>query len=312
MRGLELSEKYFFEIGLKMLQNKFPNYLNRIAAGLIGEGSECYGFDDEVSRDHDWGPGFCLWLDKEDYNNIGMILQLEYDRLPKIFEGYGPRLRTELSNRRVGVFEIHSFFAQFTGIEHLPQNLFEWQRIPEEYLSKATNGKIFRDPQGQFTSTRETLMAFYPRDVRLKKMAARCMTAGQSGQYNFLRSLQRKEYVAAHYALSQFINDSISLIFLLNRYYKPFYKWMVKALKNLPILGETLFPLYEKLVVSDMTTLGFSFLRGQVELIRRYIIEELRRQNLSDIQSGFLCDHGTSIQKRIKDPALRGLHVMFG
>ena len=60
IRGLELSRKYYEEYGRPMLQEKYPEYVPRIAAGLAGEGSECLGYDDEFSSDHDYGPGFCL------------------------------------------------------------------------------------------------------------------------------------------------------------------------------------------------------------------------------------------------------------
>jgi len=312
MNGLDLSEEYFFEIGLKMLQDKFPNYIHRIAAGLVGEGSECYGFDDEISRDHDWGPGFCLWLTLEDYNSIGENLQKEYNRLPKEFKGHHPRVSTSLSKNRVGVFEIYSFFEQFTGIDHLPQTLSEWQKIPEEYLAKATNGKVFLDSLGIVSRIRNSLTAYYPEDIRLKKIASRCMTAGQSGQYNFLRSLRRKEYIAAHHALSLFIRDTISLIFLLNRRYMPFYKWMHRGLIDLPILGSAVYSIYEFLVISDIRIAGSDEIYNKIEMISKLIIEEIKKLGLSRLDSDFLCDHGPVIQNKIRDSYLRSLHVMAG
>ncbi|MFC2025291.1 hypothetical protein ACFLTG_02645, partial [Chloroflexota bacterium] len=82
MKGLELCESYFFEVGTPLIAEKFPAHKDKIAAGLVGDGSECFGFDDELSRDHDWGPSFCLWLTPQDYATIGMSLQVEYDKLP--------------------------------------------------------------------------------------------------------------------------------------------------------------------------------------------------------------------------------------
>jgi len=42
VKGLKLAEEYFRIHGTKMIEEKFPGYENRIAAGLVGEGSECY------------------------------------------------------------------------------------------------------------------------------------------------------------------------------------------------------------------------------------------------------------------------------
>ena len=73
MKGLELSQKYYMEYGIPMIKNIFLNYENRIAVGLVGPGSECYGFDDSLSTDHDFGPSFCMWLTNVDYENIGAV-----------------------------------------------------------------------------------------------------------------------------------------------------------------------------------------------------------------------------------------------
>ena len=48
MKGLEIAEKYYRDYGVPMIEQKFGNYKEKIAAGLVGEGSQCYGFDDEL------------------------------------------------------------------------------------------------------------------------------------------------------------------------------------------------------------------------------------------------------------------------
>ena len=54
IKGLELSKLYFENIYLPELRKEFPELLERMAVGLAGEGSECFGYDDEISRDHDF------------------------------------------------------------------------------------------------------------------------------------------------------------------------------------------------------------------------------------------------------------------
>ena len=236
MKGLILSEEYYHQFGTKMIEEIFPKYKEKIAAGLAGDGSECYGFDDEISRDHDWGPGFCLWLTKEDYREIGPELHSAYEQLPKKFLGF-QRLQTEQGKGRVGVFEMGEFYRKFIGTSHAPKSFKAWFYLREEAASACVNGRVFFDPIGEFSHVRDELLAFYPEDVRLLKIAGLCIACGQAGQYNFMRSVKRREYFTARYAETKFCADIMSLAFLLNRRYAPFYKWRHRALLTLPTLG---------------------------------------------------------------------------
>ncbi len=73
--GMELCRAYYETHGRAMIHEKFPQYEARIAVGLAGEGSDCFGYDDETSRDHDWGPGFLMWVSDQVYEENGQQLQ---------------------------------------------------------------------------------------------------------------------------------------------------------------------------------------------------------------------------------------------
>ena len=62
MRGLDEARLFYEQQGRAMLRERFGEVEGRIAVGLAGHGSQCFGFDDAVSRDHDFDRGFCLWL----------------------------------------------------------------------------------------------------------------------------------------------------------------------------------------------------------------------------------------------------------
>lgn len=186
----------------------------------------------------------------------------------------------------------------------------EWRRIPENNLAAATNGKIFIDDLGQFTHIRNLLLQFYPNDIRLKKIAARCMTMAKTGQYNYLRCMQRGEEVAAQHAKMQFIEATISLVFLLNKKYVPFYKWMHRALKDLDILGIDIYDL-----INELCSIRHAEEFGRnIEIIERIcqlVITELHNQNLSNSTSDFLLDHGPQVFSKIQDAEIRQIPILI-
>ncbi|MCP4024192.1 MAG: DUF4037 domain-containing protein [Desulfobacteraceae bacterium] len=296
MKGLKLSHKYFITYGLPMIKNNFYPYYNQIAAGMAGEGSECLGFDDAISRDHDWGPGFCLWLDDKAYDRIGNQLQKAYDNLPRVFMGFY-RKKSQSSKKKVGVFRIAQFYKQFIGLPHAPKNQMQWSNLSDEYLCACTNGNVFYDPLGKFSDIRHTLLKFYPEDIRRFKIAAKCMHCAQSGQYNYMRSAKRREHFAAQYALTSFCSDIISLVFLLNKKFAPFYKWKHRAVLELGSLGRFVHDHITRLMSANDDIPKNDI----IENICSRVINELKNQGMSDSNSLFLLDHGMAVQKRIKD-----------
>ena len=303
MKGLELSRRYYEELCLPAIEESFPANIDKMAFGLVGDGSECYGFDDEISRDHDFGPRIMIWLTSTDFAEFGIILQEFLQKLPATFLGYEGVNTSLYGKGREGVFTIAGFYRKFTGLEYIPETIHEWRSIPEANLSLATNGEVFSDPPGEFTRYRNTLSAGYPEDLRLKMMAARCMKMAQSGQYNYSRSLKRKEFVAAQMALAEFTDSATSMIYLLNKKYKPFYKWMHRGLLDLPVLGREIHDLLETLSTSTSSYDNIT----SIETVCSLIINKLREEGLSDSKSDFLLDHGPHIQKIIKNEYLKNI-----
>ena len=300
MKGMELSRLYYEEVCKPAIEKEAGELTERTAVGLVGEGSECYGYDDEISRDHDFGPSCCFWLTKEDYRIYGGKLREILDSLPKSFMSFPALKMSEWGGGRRGVLNTESFYRKFTGKENGPETLDEWRMIPETNLSIVTNGSVFSDPLGEFTKIRNRLLEYYPEDIRLDKIASRCMKIAQSGQYNLGRCLKRGEFVAARIAEAEFINESIYMIYLLNKKYMPFYKWMHKDMQFLPILGKEVHNLLNNLI-----SIQNSEKPETAEKICGLIINELKIQEISENKSDFLLDHGPDIQKRISDESLR-------
>jgi hypothetical protein len=139
------------------------------------------------------------------------------------------------------------------------------------------------------------------------------MSIAQTGQYNHVRCIQRKEWVASHLNESKFISDVISLIYLLNKAFKPFYKWMHRGLRNLPVLGNTIHGLLGDMVdINGLEGRTAEMSRKKISIMSEicdHIIQELRTQRLSTSDSVFLLDHGPMVQSRIQDPQIRSINV---
>lgn len=234
--GLGLSRAYWEECCKPMIAAKYERVRGRIAAGLVGHGSECYGFDDELSRDHDFGPGVCLWLTDEDYAQFGEQLQADYDALPQEFRGFGPRVASDHAGKRVGVFRIGEFFESITGMPQAPSDPRLWVTLDEPTLAAATNGRVFADPLGAFSHTRQGFRTM-PDEEILRRVSQRLGMAAQAGQYNLPRIARRGDLPAMRLCVSELSTAVTSLAFLLNNPltvgYMPYYKWQFAALRQL-------------------------------------------------------------------------------
>lgn len=236
IKGLELCKRYFEVYGRPMLEKEFAEYLDKITVGLVGEGSDCFGLDDEVSRDHDFGPRFCLWVSKETYEVIGDRLQATYDALPNTFEGY-TRNMTNTGTYRQGVMVLEEFVEHLIFTKQMPITDNDWLLMPETGLAALNNGEIWLEGDGAFAKIREKLSR-YPASVRRKKIAQSHHLVRQMGMYNYFRMKERGENIAAEISLAGYMENVMKVVYYLNNVYPPLYKWLHRGMKNFPKMAE--------------------------------------------------------------------------
>ena len=310
MKGLEISKAFYTEFGKPMLEERFPELIPYLAAGLIGSGSECYGYDDEVSRDHDFEPGFCIFLPGEDVvdRKAAFALERAYAGLPREFMGLRRNLVSPVGGARHGVIRTADFLTDKTGTKDGVLSFYEWLSLPDYSLSEAVNGEIFEDRYGEITAVRDRLR-HRPQDVRLKKLAGHLLLMAQAGQYNYQRCLRHGETGAAQLAVTEFVKNAMAAAFLLNDEYQPYYKWSFKALRGLdklPFMAELL----EYLLTTDNEQDTRDEKLEVIEGIAADVIGELQAQGLTQAVCGDLEKHAYSVNDRIADAQIRNMHIL--
>ena len=320
--GLPLS-RAFFETHKSTIMDHLPQELtNRLVIGLVGEGSECFGFDDEFSRDHDWGPAFCLWLPEAEISRWAPVLETALTELPDEFHGLPTRMRPDLRNGRVGLMSTESFYARFLRHPRVPQHWREWRAIPEHHYAVCTNGELFLDGPSEtstpvssdFGAIRAGLLNHYPKELCQKKIATRCGLMAQAGQYNLLRSLKRKDTITATLCAAEFTRETLYLVHLLAGKFMPFYKWAGPSAARASLLGSEVASLLSGLLALDLS--GGNAVHAEaeavVEKICQTVINELYSQRLSGAAGSWLMDHAHNVQSRMTDPELKQIPIMLG
>lgn len=231
LKGLELCRKYYEEYGAKMIEDKFPEYAGRIAVGLVGEGSDCMGYDDDISEDHDWGPDFCIWVTDETYEKIGKRLEEEYNKLPTEFMGYH-RTKSAQGYGRRGVMTVSGFYKRILNCERYED--IDWRMAEDYALATAVNGEVFRDDEGIFSEFRNKLLQGYPESIRFLKLAEDVAKVSQNGQYNYFRMIKRNDKLTADILLAECIKNAMKLQHHICNVYPPHDKWLHRSLMGLP------------------------------------------------------------------------------
>ena len=319
MNGMKLAKAYYDAYGQAMLA-QLPDLAGKVAAGLAGSGSECLGYDDDISQDHDFEPGFCLFafVDETGDGTVRSLsrreafaLERAYAKLPREFEGFTRGLMSPVGGGRRGLIDLSEFLRNATGTPDGNLTLQDWLRVPEQSLLEVTGGAVWADPGQIFTPIRERL-AYLPEDVRRKKLAGCLLLMAQAGQYNYTRCIRHGETGAAQMACFEFAENAVHAAHLLEKRYMPYYKWSFRSLRSLGAFGAELADDLEGLISSgnDPETAESKYF--VIEDIAARVIDRLIDDHLTEANCGDLEKHAYSVNDGVQDAQLRNMHVLSG
>jgi len=277
----------------------------------VGSGSEHYGYDDEISRDHDFEPGFCIFLPGEELvsRRQAFLLERAYAKLPKEYMGFKRLPIAPVGGNRNGVMRISDFYLEHIGSEDGELTNDAWLKISDQALFESTSGKIFFDNLGEFTGIREKLLNM-PKDIMLKRLAGNLLIMAQSGQYNYARCINHGELEASQLAVNEFVSSAMKAVFILNNKYMPYYKWSFRALRELPDSEKFQSAFSELLLGNSRDELISQRKYDIIETVCTEVIELLKTRGYTKAICGDMEKHAYSVNDMISDGELRNMHIL--
>jgi len=256
--GLLLSELFYREDVEPILRTSFPQLI--YAAARLGRGSEVLGFDDDMSRDHDWGPRLTLFLPDD-------VLEAEKPKidetlkknLPHKFRGYSTNWSKPHEdqtwglvesnegsiNHRVEITSIRNFILGYIGFDIIGElTLADWLTFPQQKLLGITGGKVFHD-EVELKAVRE-YFAWYPEDVWLYLLASVWQRIGQE-EHLMGRAGEAGSEIGSTLIATRLARDIMRLCFLIEKKYAPYPKWFGLAFAKLKC-SEELTPILDNVL----------------------------------------------------------------
>ncbi|WP_449396750.1 DUF4037 domain-containing protein [Devosia riboflavina] len=245
MQGIELSRRFYADVVAPWLARVAPDL--PYSAALIGYGSELLGFDDETSRDHNWGPRVHIYLSEADFKAQASRLLADFASIvPETFLGEpaGWRSRPHPAASGPDAMGAMEHGLEFHTVEgrleaHIGQRsvenltLLDWLGLPEQSLLAFTAGAVFHDDGGRLEA-RRTALAYFPRDVWLYKIA--CQWRRIAEEQAFVgRAGQAGDDLGSRVIAARLCRDVMGMGFLLSRCYAPYPKWFGSGFARLPI-----------------------------------------------------------------------------
>ncbi len=250
IKGLTLCRGFFLDTAKPVLDEHFPNL--RYSAGLIGYGSDVLGYDDEVSRDHMWGPRFYLFLDPADIGRKTEILSVLSRNLPYTYRGYSVHFsRPDENDNGVrhpefitsGEVEPLIFIETFDDFltEQLgtssPETMSaaDWLTVSEHRLLSLVAGTFFTDDLG--LRGRLDSIRYYPETVRRYRIASNWDILA-SEQAFVRRCADVGDDLGSRIVAARMAERLMRLCFLYKKVYAPYSKWFGTAFASLDVPSE--------------------------------------------------------------------------
>lgn len=251
MDGLTLSRLFYEQAARPIIESVITP--EHYSAGLIGWSSEVLGLDDILSRDHNWGPRFIVFLQKKYYEYHSKLLDRALrDELPVDFEGYSTNFGpTALGDQRVmhpvkegpvhhfiQIERLDTYLRHFLNIDPNQElNPDDWLQLSEHNLLGFTHGLVFHDGLRELGEWRSRL-SFYPDEVWRQRLIKQWRLIAEEEAF-VGRSVVRGDTLGSVLIISRIAEHLMRLVFLMERTYAPYSKWFgtcFMQLKNGPEL----------------------------------------------------------------------------
>lgn len=307
IKGLDLCENFFNECAKPVIDKYFPDL--QYSAGLIGYGSDVLGYDDEVSRDHMWGPRFYMFLNGSDTDKKEELFSMFAENLPYEYMGYSvnftepdmndcgvrhPKLiNSGKVNPLIFIQSFDDFLIEEIGTADFDNISFlDWISFSEHRLLSLTSGKIFEDRLN--IKDKLNKINFYPADVKLYLIAS---------QWNIIASEQAfvkrcgnvGDEIGSRIICARIAERLMRLCFLYNDRYAPYGKWFGTAFNKLDIDKNIKENIINALRANDLTERENSLVTAQA------LVADMH--NLSGITD--------KVDYRIEDYFGRNIKVIF-